>query len=259
MKVKKWNSVLILVFLLVCQVNAQVGIGTNNPQASSILELNSTTQGLLMPRMTNIQRQNIANPTTGLLVYCIDAPTSFYYYDGTQWIRLMNENNTSNGANFINFNSPNVISVTSVMNNGIGNTSLLGNGGSFPGLTISGNQIALSVTQANMAFTIPRNTNIKSLFFNFYNTLSLSLLSPITLRIQIYKANNNDTNFTSVTNATTSLIIPSMISANTPLQSNVTGLNIPVNTGDKLIALISAQSTIASTISGFATASILFD
>lgn len=145
------------------------------------------------------------------------------------------------------------------MNNGIGNTSLLGNGGSFPGLTISGNQIALSVTQANMAFTIPRNTNIKSLFFNFYNTLSLSLLSPITLRIQIYKANNNDTNFTSVTNATTSLIIPSMISANTPLQSNVTGLNIPVNTGDKLIALISAQSTIASTISGFATASILFD
>lgn len=77
MKVKKWNSVLILVFLLVCQVNAQVGIGTNNPQASSILELNSTTQGLLMPRMTNIQRQNIANPTTGLLVYCIDAPPLF--------------------------------------------------------------------------------------------------------------------------------------------------------------------------------------
>lgn len=33
-------------------VQAQVGIGTNNPDSSSVLELKSTTKGLLIPRVS---------------------------------------------------------------------------------------------------------------------------------------------------------------------------------------------------------------
>lgn len=39
-----------------------VGIGTNTPDASSVLELQSTTQGVLVPRMTTAQRTAIAAP-----------------------------------------------------------------------------------------------------------------------------------------------------------------------------------------------------
>lgn len=49
-----------------------VGIGTNTPNPSALLEVNSTTKGLLPPRVTNVQRNAIANPTNGLLVTCTD-------------------------------------------------------------------------------------------------------------------------------------------------------------------------------------------
>ena len=45
------------------------GIGTTTPDASSLLEIKSTTQGLLISRMTKTQRDAIATPATGLLIY----------------------------------------------------------------------------------------------------------------------------------------------------------------------------------------------
>jgi hypothetical protein len=42
-----------------------VGIGTTNPDTSSTLDITSTTKGLLMPRMTNAQRQAISNQLQG--------------------------------------------------------------------------------------------------------------------------------------------------------------------------------------------------
>jgi hypothetical protein len=50
-----------------------VGIGTNSPHASSILELNSNNRGLLIPRMSSAQRNVIASPAEGLLVYDTDS------------------------------------------------------------------------------------------------------------------------------------------------------------------------------------------
>jgi hypothetical protein len=46
-----------------------VGIGTTSPAASSLLEVKSTTKGLLIPRMTFVQRNAITSPATGLLIY----------------------------------------------------------------------------------------------------------------------------------------------------------------------------------------------
>jgi hypothetical protein len=46
-----------------------VGIGTTNPNTSSLLDLESTTKGFLPPRMTTAQRNAIATPATGLMVY----------------------------------------------------------------------------------------------------------------------------------------------------------------------------------------------
>src|SRR6476659_708106 len=59
------------------------GIGTTSPNASSLLEVKSTTKGILIPRMTQTQRNAIATPATGLLIYQTDKTPGFYYYSGT--------------------------------------------------------------------------------------------------------------------------------------------------------------------------------
>ena len=56
-----------------------VGIGIANPAASSILELQSTQKGFLVPRMTSVQRTAVAAPANALLVFDIDSGCFFYY------------------------------------------------------------------------------------------------------------------------------------------------------------------------------------
>ncbi|MBU9936106.1 MAG: hypothetical protein KTQ13_05600, partial [Ferruginibacter sp.] len=57
--------------------------------ASALLDVKSTTKGILIPRMTKAQKNAIATPAAGLLI-CQVAPdsTGFYYYDGGTWIWL---------------------------------------------------------------------------------------------------------------------------------------------------------------------------
>jgi hypothetical protein len=64
------------------------GVGTASPNTSARLELNSNNKGLLIPRLTVDQRQAIAAPATGLLVYQTNGTAGYYYYDGLQWVGL---------------------------------------------------------------------------------------------------------------------------------------------------------------------------
>src|ERR1019366_3540885 len=65
-----------------------VGIGTPNPDPSSLLELNDNTRGLLIPRMTSVQRMAIVAPANGLLVYDITFNCFYYFTPGTGWVSL---------------------------------------------------------------------------------------------------------------------------------------------------------------------------
>ena len=58
------------------------GIGTVTPNASSILEVKSTTKGVLVPRMTKTQRDAIVSPVQGLLIYQTNSTPGIYYYEG---------------------------------------------------------------------------------------------------------------------------------------------------------------------------------
>jgi hypothetical protein len=61
-----------------------IGTGTTAPAASSILDLTSTSKGILIPRMSTTQRNAITSPAIGLLVYDTTL-NAFYYYNGTAW------------------------------------------------------------------------------------------------------------------------------------------------------------------------------
>jgi hypothetical protein len=50
-------------------INGQLGIGTYGPNASAMLDITSTTRGFLPPRMTTTQKNAIASPVAGLVVY----------------------------------------------------------------------------------------------------------------------------------------------------------------------------------------------
>lgn len=68
---------------LLCR--AQVGIGTNSPLASAMLEVSSTSKGFLPPRLTLEQIKNINAPVAGLMVYYTEANKPCYY-NGTGWV-----------------------------------------------------------------------------------------------------------------------------------------------------------------------------
>jgi len=67
---------------------AQVGVGTTAPDASAALEVNSSSKGFLLPRLTQAQRAAIAAPAAGLMVYQTDGSAGIYFYDGAGWNSL---------------------------------------------------------------------------------------------------------------------------------------------------------------------------
>ena len=79
---------LLAVVLLTATTYAQVGVGTTTPDASSALDITSTTKGLLIPRMTETQRDAISSPATGLMIYQTDGTVGFYYYNGSSWVEV---------------------------------------------------------------------------------------------------------------------------------------------------------------------------
>ncbi len=93
----KFLSMIVLTVMLGKTIYAQnnVGIGTNSPDASSVLDVTATDKGLLIPRVALIQTTNpspVTSPATSLLVYNTatvnDVVPSFYYWDGTQWVQV---------------------------------------------------------------------------------------------------------------------------------------------------------------------------
>jgi hypothetical protein len=68
-----------------------VGIGTTNPSSAAALDITSTTQGLLLPRLTYVQKTAISNPVAGLILFCSDCGTSgeMQLYNGTSFVNMI--------------------------------------------------------------------------------------------------------------------------------------------------------------------------
>ena len=82
------NKLLLLIVLFPTLFFAQVGIGTTSPNNSAALDIESTTKGLLTPRMTAAQRNAISSPANGLIVYQTDNTPSLYCFVNGVWTTI---------------------------------------------------------------------------------------------------------------------------------------------------------------------------
>lgn len=112
---------IIIGLLFAFGAKAQVGIGTSTPDASAQLEILSTSKGLLIPRMSLVQRNDINNPANGLLIYQTNDSPGFYFYSNGQWQKLANKSDITSGGGGT-----------------AGNTILSGNGAPAAGLGNNG-------------------------------------------------------------------------------------------------------------------------
>lgn len=72
------------------QVNIN-NTGTYTAQASTLFQLDSTTKGMLLPRMTDTQITSISTPPNGLMVYST-TQNVIAFYDGTSWHKVTHTN-----------------------------------------------------------------------------------------------------------------------------------------------------------------------
>lgn len=111
----KYLILLIFTLSIIIQNTQAQGVGINddnsNPDGSAMLDVKSTTKGVLVPRMTTAQRNAIATPATGLLIFQTDNSAGFYYYNGTIWLPIsgVSDNDwTANGTDLYNANTGNI-------------------------------------------------------------------------------------------------------------------------------------------------------
>ena len=95
------KKIKLIVALFMCySVQAQVGIGIPNPDASAVLELASTQKGFLPPRLTTAERDAIKNPAEGLTIFnttknCLE------WYLPTGWYNACGDNGVATVTNYV--------------------------------------------------------------------------------------------------------------------------------------------------------------
>lgn len=133
--------------------SGSLGIGTQTPDASSILDLTSTTQGILLPRMTTTERDLIASPATGLEIFNLTT-NHFEFFNASAWVT------TGTGAaggldRQFQFNNAGILDGTSAVVLTTGNT-----------LIISPNSTAITGADNANKFFIRDGANTDLFFVN---------------------------------------------------------------------------------------------
>jgi hypothetical protein len=167
----------LLIFLGLNFLFSQNNVGISDPadnvtpHPSSILDIYSTSKGLLIPRMTSQQRVAIQSPADGLLVYDTDSACFIFYKSSvSQWISLCRITQSSSGSDWsiltnnfnndgnlvITTNQPSTITSTNSVWLTSGNSNT--NSGSFIGTT--DNQPLVFRTNNSEKLRITTNGNV---------------------------------------------------------------------------------------------------
>ena len=185
-----FKPVLFAVVIFCSKVNAQntfpatgaAGIGTTSPNTSSLLEIKSTSKGILIPRMTKTQRDAIVSPAQGLLIYQTNSAPGFYYYDGSSWNAVTPKNKgwslagnagTNPSSNFIGTtdNQPLLFKTNNIKSGFIDNGST--NNTAFGYASLSNNTTGTNNTATGSNALASNTTGVLNIAYGNY-TLSLN-------------------------------------------------------------------------------------
>uniref|UniRef100_UPI000363E250 exosporium glycoprotein BclB-related protein n=1 Tax=Paenibacillus ginsengihumi TaxID=431596 RepID=UPI000363E250 len=152
------------------------------------------------------------------------------------------------------------VTLTGLIGNLVGTTSLVGFGASFTGVSLVGGNISLvggAGIATNFAFQMPRDGIITSISAFFSVTAALSLLANINLSMQLFASTAPDSNiFAPIPGAVVTDVLPGIINIGDTTSIIATGLNIPVSAETRILAVFSATSSLAVTLAGYASGGI---
>ena len=141
---------LLLMSIIICDAQSQsVGIGTTTPNTSAQLDVQSTSKGMLIPRMTQAELNAIISPAQGLMVYNTST-NSFQYYNGAIWNNITHSGIVTGITNRVpKFNSP--WGMTAGMMTDNGNGVSINTGG-----TVADPSAALDISSTTKGVLVPR-------------------------------------------------------------------------------------------------------
>lgn len=114
------KNFLFLLLSIVCIVQAQIGIDTNTPNASSILDLSTTNKGLLLPRLTATQRNasdGILSPVGGIVIYDSTSNCLLISLDNGKWKNACTGEEVSTTSGVTTSTAKTAIGITSALDN----------------------------------------------------------------------------------------------------------------------------------------------
>ncbi|MBN2778838.1 MAG: tail fiber domain-containing protein [Bacteroidales bacterium] len=151
---KNTFTILFVVVFTITNLNSiaqGVAINTDGSVAdnSAMLDIKSTNAGILVPRLTQAQRNSISNPATGLMIFQTDNTPGFYYNAGTaaspSWIRLSVPTDNFDDADADATNELQTLSIVDhdiTLSNGGGTVTVPDNNTTYS----AGNQLSLTGT-----------------------------------------------------------------------------------------------------------------
>lgn len=208
---------LILLLLTLAWLNghSQIAINTDGstPDNSAMLDVKSTTKGLLAPRMTSAQRLAITNPATGLLVFQTDGTAGFYYNAGTPALPLwsmvgsgggsspwlLNGSNVYYNSGYVGIGTDSPVSRLHVIHNSPEHTAMFGIDMSGAYAWTAGTNVNIGDSTFNPILYIGQNVDYKGyliwnvntdptlakLFFGTYNGTNPVIMQPIGGKVSI--------------------------------------------------------------------------
>lgn len=97
MKVSLLAIAIITVAFEVTSQNVGINASGVSPNASAMLDISSSQKGVLIPRMTDVQRQLLKDPIAGLLIYNLTSG-NINYYTGAEWQSVSGTNVSTNSG-----------------------------------------------------------------------------------------------------------------------------------------------------------------
>lgn len=249
--------------------NVAINSDASLPNNSAMLDVKSTSKGLLIPRVAlagTADVTTVPSPATSLMVYNTTAAGTgttavvpgYYYWNGSAWVRLVSSTTTySSTKTMIPFASGGSVTLTTQANGTSGNVGLVGFGNNATTTIGRYGDIDL-LTGPSYSFIAPTSGTITDIS-GVFSTINYQVLPPgtnITIICQLYQSSPHNTNYSNFFN---SIGIPVFFSPELSGQvfpgttgtGSFSGMSIPVVAGTRLMMVVFATVSSGSGGAGY--------